>query len=65
MSLSLTQLSKRAAELRNVLNKAGHAYYVLDSPSIEDAVYDHLYRELLDIEKSHPQKMGTTSSSAG
>ena len=42
--------SKRASELRDLLNKANHAYYTLDSPFIEDAVYDHLYRELLEIE---------------
>ncbi|MFL0730439.1 MAG: hypothetical protein AB8B35_01260, partial [Prochlorococcus sp.] len=40
----------RAAELRHLLNKAAHAYYVLDKPQIEDAVYDRLYRELLELE---------------
>ncbi|MFL0739915.1 MAG: NAD-dependent DNA ligase LigA, partial [Prochlorococcus sp.] len=40
----------RAAELRHLLNKAAHAYYVLDKPQMEDAVYDRLYRELLELE---------------
>ena len=34
----------RAAELRQLLNRAAHAYYVLDAPDMEDPVYDRLYR---------------------
>ena len=45
---------ERAAELRHLLNRAGHAYYVLDAPVMEDAVYDRLYRELLELEQKHP-----------
>ncbi len=45
---------ERAAELRQLLNRAGHAYYVLDAPVMEDAVYDRLYRELVELEESHP-----------
>ena len=47
-------LQERAAELRQLLNRAAHAYYVLDAPDLEDAVYDRLYRELLDLEAAHP-----------
>ena len=57
------QLTERAAELRNLLNKANHAYYVLDSPFIEDAVYDQLYRELLKLEKQNPKLITTDSPS--
>ncbi|QNJ04601.1 NAD-dependent DNA ligase LigA [Synechococcus sp. PROS-U-1] len=45
---------ERAAELRQLLNRAGHAYYVLDAPVMEDAVYDRLHRELLELEQTHP-----------
>jgi DNA ligase (NAD+) len=45
---------ERAAELRQLLNRADHAYYVLDAPVMEDAVYDRLYRELLELEQKHP-----------
>ena len=45
---------ERAAELRQLLNRAGHAYYVLDAPVMEDAVYDRLYRELLELEQNDP-----------
>ena len=46
--------SERATELRNLLNTAAHAYYVLDAPTMEDAVYDRLYRELLELEQTTP-----------
>ena len=55
--------SKRASELRDLLNKANHAYYTLDSPFIEDAVYDHLYRELLEIEALDPSLITLDSPS--
>jgi DNA ligase (NAD+) len=45
----------RAVELRALLNRAAHAYYVLDAPLIEDPVYDRLYRELLELETAHPE----------
>ena len=43
---------QRACELKDLLNKANHAYFVLDKPILEDAIYDRLYRELLDLEKN-------------
>ena len=44
----------RASELRTLLNRAAHAYYVLDSPLMGDAVYDRLYQELLKLEQDDP-----------
>jgi DNA ligase (NAD+) len=46
---------RRAEELRGLLNRAAHAYYVLDAPVMEDPVYDRLYRELLELETAHPE----------
>jgi DNA ligase (NAD+) len=45
----------RAAELRQLLNGAAHAYYVLDAPLMEDPVYDRLLRELQELETAHPE----------
>jgi DNA ligase (NAD+) len=45
----------RIAQLRQQLQTASYAYYVLDQPIMEDAVYDRLYRELQDIETAHPE----------
>ena len=47
--------NRRADELRRLLTSAAHAYYVLDAPEMEDAVYDRLYRELLELETAHPE----------
>ena len=44
----------KAEELRGLLNRAAHAYYVLDAPFLEDPVYDRLYRDLLELETEHP-----------
>jgi len=44
----------RAAWLRATLNRYAHEYYVLDQPSVPDAEYDRLYRELEALEAEHP-----------
>ncbi|MDP2195093.1 MAG: NAD-dependent DNA ligase LigA [Rhodocyclaceae bacterium] len=46
---------KRAAFLRAELERHNHAYYVLDAPTIPDAEYDRLFRELQEIEAAHPE----------
>ncbi len=46
---------KRVEELRQLLQQASYAYYVLDAPIMEDAVYDQLYRELQQIETQYPE----------
>jgi len=45
----------RAAELRRVLHRAIHAYYVLDAPEMSDAEYDRLFQELVALEAGHPE----------
>ncbi|HEY6092401.1 MAG TPA: NAD-dependent DNA ligase LigA [Gemmatimonadales bacterium] len=45
----------RAAELRRILERANHAYYILDKPDMSDAEYDRLFRELHDLEAKHPE----------
>lgn len=46
--------AERIAELRNQLLTHNHRYYVLDSPTISDAAYDKLFKELVKLEKAHP-----------
>ncbi len=48
-------LAARAAELRRLLERANHAYYVLDKPIMSDAEYDRLFRELQELEATHPE----------
>ncbi len=50
----MTTPSARAAELRRLLERANHAYYVLDRPEMSDAEYDRLFRELQALEAAHP-----------
>ncbi|MGB7193617.1 MAG: NAD-dependent DNA ligase LigA [Collimonas pratensis] len=45
----------RAAWLAAELNRHNHSYYVLDNPSIPDAEYDQLFRELQALEREHPE----------
>ncbi|AMP06058.1 NAD-dependent DNA ligase LigA [Collimonas pratensis] len=45
----------RAAWLAGELNRHNHSYYVLDNPSIPDAEYDQLFRELQALEREHPE----------
>ena len=44
----------RAAELRRILERANHAYYILDKPEMSDAEFDRLFRELQDLEAKNP-----------
>jgi len=69
----VTSDQARAEELRRLLTRAAHAYYVLDAPELEDPVYDRLYRELLDLEETDPglitpdspsQRVGGTPAAA-
>src|SRR5687767_12865474 len=45
----------RASQLRELLNRAAHEYYVLDAPVLSDKDYDRLFRELQEIESRHPE----------
>lgn len=48
-------IQQKVAQLREQLQNAGYAYYVLDNPILEDGVYDQLYRQLQDIETEYPE----------
>lgn len=45
---------QRASGLRAAIDDANYRYYVLDDPSIPDAEYDRLLRELEALEAAHP-----------
>ncbi|WP_411281735.1 NAD-dependent DNA ligase LigA [Gemmatimonas sp.] len=54
MSVVPSPTVQRAAELRELLARAQHDYYVLDRPARSDAEYDRLFRELQAIEYEYP-----------
>lgn len=51
----MSDLQTRIENLRQTLNQHSYQYYVLDNPSIPDADYDALYRELQTLEAQHPE----------
>jgi len=57
----MSELEKRVAELRVTLDNYNYQYYVLDDPSVPDAEYDRLLRELQQIELEHPELVSSDS----
>ncbi|NBW68147.1 MAG: NAD-dependent DNA ligase LigA [Betaproteobacteria bacterium] len=51
----------RALALRELLNTYGHQYYVLDAPTVPDAEYDRLFRELQLLEATYPELLTADS----
>lgn len=47
--------AQRAAALRAQLEDANYRYYVLDDPTLADAEYDRLLRDLEALEAAHPE----------
>ena len=72
-SAAATAAAIRATALREALENHNYQYYVLDQPSVSDAEYDGLFRELQALEAQHPelltpdsptQRVGATPSTA-
>ena len=51
----MLEAQERAQALRAQIAHHDHAYYVLDAPSVPDAEYDRLFRELQALERAHPE----------
>jgi len=49
------QAAKRVEALRGQIDDANYRYYVLDNPTLSDAEYDRLLRELQDLEAKFPE----------
>jgi DNA ligase (NAD+) len=47
--------AERIRALRAEIARHNHAYYVLDNPTVPDAEYDRLFRELQALEAAHPE----------
>ena len=46
--------AQRIKELSLLIEEANRNYYELDNPTLSDAAYDQLFRELRDLEAKHP-----------
>lgn len=50
-------MNERMKELVELLNRYATEYYTSDNPSVSDSEYDRLYRELVELEKAHPDQI--------
>ncbi len=51
----MTSAAERINELRNLLHRYNHEYYVMNSPTVSDFEFDALMRELQELEQENPQ----------
>ncbi|HGI2483514.1 TPA: NAD-dependent DNA ligase LigA [Streptococcus agalactiae] len=50
-------MENRMNELVSLLNQYAKEYYTQDNPTVSDSKYDQLYRELVELEKQHPENI--------
>jgi len=55
------EVRKRVEKLRADIEEHNHRYYVLDEPSISDAEYDQLFRDLQSLEQQYPELVTSDS----
>ena len=48
------QAKNRYEQLKQLINQYSYEYHVLDTPSVDDAIYDGLMRELKQLEADYP-----------
>ena len=51
----MTTPAQHIRHLTDLLNRYAYEYYTLDAPSVPDAEYDKLFRELEALERNHPE----------
>ncbi len=51
----MNSIEKQIAELRDLINRHNHNYYVLNAPEISDFEFDKMLKELERLEKEHPE----------
>ena len=55
--MSEKSFKERIRELREILEYNSRLYYDMDAPVMSDYEYDHLMRELEDLEAAHPEEI--------
>ena len=56
-------MKQRYRQLLKLISQYNYEYHSLDQPSVSDAVYDSLMRELKEIESNHPEYVTAASPS--
>jgi DNA ligase (NAD+) len=59
--MSIEEIIQRVNFLRRELDKLNYEYYVRNTPSVDDFVYDHLMAELAELEKQNPELQSSES----
>ena len=61
--MDLPIAEKKIDDLRHLLNQYNYEYHVLDKPTIPDAEYDQLLKELIKLEEAFPELVTPDSPS--
>ena len=61
MNEDMEKIKLHVQDLRAEIELHNYRYYVLDQPTIPDAEYDKLFRELQQIEQNYPQLISADS----
>lgn len=56
-------IKSRIESIKKTLNRYNYEYYVQDSPTVSDATYDQLMRELIELEQTYPELLTPDSPS--
>lgn len=59
--MNKAQAAERLAKLLGLLHEYAYEYYVLESPTVDDAIYDSLIQELKSIESEYPELVSPES----
>lgn len=59
--MSTDSISSRINDLISLLSDYNYQYYVMDTPTVPDAEYDRLFRELQRLESEHPNLLNPHS----
>ncbi len=49
-----TDIQQQASNLRDLINRNNHLYYVTDNPEVTDSEYDRLFKQLQQLEADYP-----------
>lgn len=61
--MAMKEIKSKIENLKSKLHRWNHAYYVLDNPEVDDAVYDAAMKELIEFEKKYPELVTKDSPS--
>lgn len=59
----MNDIKSQIAALRNQLERYNEEYYLADAPTVPDAEYDRVMRELIALERAHPSLLDPNSPS--